>query len=640
MTKNNAPTTEPARFHRLKRLRIVGGFLDQTDFEFDNNLNCLIGPRGSGKSTVIELIRFGFDLGPSEGENPTSRRRFDSLIKGNLGDGRIEMEVETKDGLTYTVRRELNEEPIILDEFGEPTNLDLHAGALFRPEIFSQNDVESIADQPSFQLDLLDSFCFDEIEEANRLIRQGTNELNQNATEVRQVEEQIERIEEEVKTLPAVLEKLKGLAQIAGANSEEVNKAHEKKSERDKEQTAAKKAREVLLQTQRQLEQDLGIFQRESAAVYPVRAQNGNGVLLAAHRSRFQKAVTEVTHLVQQAIAELGTAANDLESLRGDLTREHQKLDVEFQALIERFKSSTAQSKERVEFEKRKNQLELRQRELNGLKEKRTKLLQNRQEILDRLSEQQDKRFNIRHGVATRITEALKPNIKVTVVQNGERSGYKQKLTGLLANAGIRHGVVASSIAQEVPPGELADIVKVGDVDALITRAEINPAQASKVMQTLGTREALMQLEGIYLDDQPKIELKDGQHLKDSRDLSTGQKCTTILPILLLESENPLLIDQPEDNLDNSFVYSDVVKNIRSVKRTRQLLFVTHNPNIPVLGDAEQVFVMQSTGRSATVAKTGTVDECRDEIVKLLEGGEEAFKMRGERYFKDEHDLL
>jgi len=92
------------------------------------------------------------------------------------------------------------------------------------------------------------------------------------------------------------------------------------------------------------------------------------------------------------------------------------------------------------------------------------------------------------------------------------------------------------------------------------------------------------------------------------------------------------LIDQPEDNLDNSYVYETVVKTVKKAKTNRQLIFVTHNPNIPVLGDAEQVIVMQSDGRSGSVAGTGSVDQCRDAIINLLEGGVKAFQLRSERY--------
>jgi ABC-type bacteriocin/lantibiotic exporter with double-glycine peptidase domain len=99
-----------------------------------------------------------------------------------------------------------------------------------------------------------------------------------------------------------------------------------------------------------------------------------------------------------------------------------------------------------------------------------------------------------------------------------------------------------------------------------------------------------------------------------------------------MESANPLLIDQPEDNLDNRFISETVVKNLRSVKGRRQLIFSTHNPNVPVLGDAEWVFVMESNGTKSKVVRAGTVDDCKSEIVTLLEGGEDAFKQRKARY--------
>lgn len=134
------------------------------------------------------------------------------------------------------------------------------------------------------------------------------------------------------------------------------------------------------------------------------------------------------------------------------------------------------------------------------------------------------------------------------------------------------------------------------------------------------------------LYDLPRIELKDGADYKDAATLSTGQKCTTIPPILLLDSDHPLLIDQPEGNLDNRFIFETVVESLRNVKRRRQLIFVTHNPNIPVLGDAESVTVLESDGAHSRKLNQGTVQECKGEIVTLLEGGEQAFKQRQERY--------
>ncbi|HLK17205.1 MAG TPA: hypothetical protein VKT78_20545 [Fimbriimonadaceae bacterium] len=100
----------------------------------------------------------------------------------------------------------------------------------------------------------------------------------------------------------------------------------------------------------------------------------------------------------------------------------------------------------------------------------------------------------------------------------------------------------------------------------------------------------------------------------------------------MTQSERPLLIDQPEDNLDNAFVYDTIVTALRAVKGSRQVIFVTHNPNIPVLGEAERVFVFASDGHHAEVRRFGTVDDCKDDIERILEGGREAFLQRKRRY--------
>ena len=124
---------------------------------------------------------------------------------------------------------------------------------------------------------------------------------------------------------------------------------------------------------------------------------------------------------------------------------------------------------------------------------------------------------------------------------------------------------------------------------------------------------------------------------KEAAYLSTGQKCTAILPIVLLATGlGPLLIDQPENNLDNQYIFKDVVPRLEAVKRSRQLIFITHNPNIPVLAEAERVVVLESEGTDAGVRgkvhSAGAVDDVKEEIIALLEGGRKAFEMRSDKY--------
>ena len=100
--------------------------------------------------------------------------------------------------------------------------------------------------------------------------------------------------------------------------------------------------------------------------------------------------------------------------------------------------------------------------------------------------------------------------------------------------------------------------------------------------------------------------------------------------LLQSDSKKPLLIDQPEDNLDSEFIYKSIVRNLRRIKEHRQVIIVTHNANIAVLGDAELIVPLKSTSTRTVVMSSGSIDntETRSLCCEILEGGERAFKKR------------
>jgi hypothetical protein len=303
-----------------------------------------------------------------------------------------------------------------------------------------------------------------------------------------------------------------------------------------------------------------------------------------------------------------------------------------FRQVIESHQQAQAQVQERSRLERLRNDLLAKKRVCDEKRSQLQQLQQDRAGLMQRVSELRDGRFQRRQEVAAELTKRLAPTIRVTVEQFGNSDQYENLLAEGLKKAGVQSKRTASKIAGGMSPVDFARAVRANDENALVDLAGLTAEQAGKVILSLAGTPRIFEIEAVELLDLPRIELLDGETYKDSGTLSTGQKCTTILPILLLESESPLLIDQPEDNLDNRFIYETVVKSVSGVKPRRQLLFVTHNPNIPVLGDAEKVFVLTSSGKKAAVQRDGTVDECRSEVETLLEGGREAFELRMQRY--------
>jgi len=220
----------------------------------------------------------------------------------------------------------------------------------------------------------------------------------------------------------------------------------------------------------------------------------------------------------------------------------------------------------------------------------------------------------------------------VTITQAADSKLYREAIARTLKGLPVKQNVAAERLTEAFLPTELARAAMAGDVKLVAERAGFDDERAHRVVDALRADGSAYDLEAVDLEDVPCIELLDGDEYKASPNLSTGQRCTTILPILLVQSERPLLIDQPEDNLDNAFIYETIVKALMAVRGARQVVFVTHNPNIPVLGDAERVFVLESNGRNARLRRVGTVDECKDDIETILEGGREAFLQRKRRY--------
>jgi hypothetical protein len=115
---------------------------------------------------------------------------------------------------------------------------------------------------------------------------------------------------------------------------------------------------------------------------------------------------------------------------------------------------------------------------------------------------------------------------------------------------------------------------------------------------------------------------------------SAGQKTSAILSFLLSFGNTPLILDQPEDDLDNHLIYELIVERLKKSKDRRQIIVVTHNANIPVNGDSEWILCMDSETNGLKILCAGSVDVdlVKREICDVMEGGEDAFKLRARRY--------
>lgn len=619
--------------HLIRRLQITGGFLDGLDIEFMDGLNCIIGPRGAGKTTVIELTRFAIDAMPGRQGDPL-RKRVENIIDANLGGGKVEVTVETKDGATYVISRSAGEQPVAQDSQGRLIKgAKVLGGYLFRSDILSQNQMESIAETAHYKLDLLDKFSNGQIASLEWDIESLQESINEASSAILPQISKIQNLEEEVKELPVLEEKLKGMRVAQGPNADAINSSITHRSLRDREMRAVEAIKGIVQDTGKTVKSLAGRFQNELDTLFTEELLHGpNQKCLEPMIQYLNQVSAKLEEQVQSMLKNLGDGWDRLKKDKDLLESLHAEQEALYRQLMEKHKEVQIRSNERSGFEKRRNELLFKLRELADLKKNVDELKSKRDMKLAELSELFDKRFNIRLGIAEELNSALSPEIRVTIEQCGDRSSYREHLEELFKNTSTRRMQVAKKISDSVPPQRLVELIQAGDREKLSKACGLNENQTEEVFPALARTDVLFALQTVALEDAPFVALKERGDYRESGSLSTGQKCTAILPIILFDSINPLVVDQPEDNLDNSYVYRTVVRSIRRAIKGRQMIFATHNPNIPVLGEAARVFVMDSSRTKGAVVRTGDVDTCKDDIVTLLEGGEEAFKLRKARY--------
>ena len=173
-------------------------------------------------------------------------------------------------------------------------------------------------------------------------------------------------------------------------------------------------------------------------------------------------------------------------------------------------------------------------------------------------------------------------------------------------------------------------------------RLLISEGEAKVIVSRLSTWSLRRRLEESDYDDLPRLtvsrkaeELGGKVIVRDFANLSLGQRQSIVLAILLcVDNAFPLLIDQPEDNLDSAFIFQILVRALRGIKERRQVILVTHNANIAVLSDTDHIVPLKATATRGKVLSPGTLEQhaTKEIVCEILEGGRSAYEMRGKLY--------
>ncbi len=612
----------PAVYPRIVSAKFEGGFLDGVSMDFTPNLNCLIGGRGSGKSTALLSIRAALGATPSPDEDPDDPDRMPEMTAvvfiDNAGSERV------------AVRRR-GAAPI--DEHGSPIRLRM--ADLGQDE--SGRLARGYTDDPKLLLEFLDQFIvkyeFDEHERA--LLAQ----LEENGAEIVRtsgIGKQIKEYETEEARLESSLKaakesKIDEIAQWATRLA----------SQKPLLEELASRVSNALATNTPDSIGDLDALAAEykvdltlpPASDFVV-GDDGLQPRLAAFDAKraaiSEKAGTEVAAAAASVRESLDSWKGKQDELETRL--EAKKEELEKQGLKVQAGAIVAMA----------NRLNLVKTQLTTLRRKaqeHTLAVKVRSDLLNELETNRENLYQRRDATLKRIAnEANTYSDGLTVRVFYDRCGIDDAwVDWLTATFGFKRPRV-SRLAQLIGPDQFARNLR-SDRTALLALKEPGGPEffTNEMLDGVANWPTSFELDTMRREDRPRIEVQQhgNPQPRPFDHLSTGQQRSVLLSLLLCaERSEPLVLDQPEDHLDGQYIASAVVTHLEAAKERRQVLIATHSANLTVLGDAELVIPMQVVEGRGRPYAFGAVDrpETRSEVCALLEGGVNAYKKRGERY--------
>lgn len=657
----------------IRDARFMGRGRQPASLPLNPYFNSIIGGRGTGKSTIVHALRLAYrrekELSPNSEAGQTFSR-FYKVAKSRNDEGGLRVETAIsvqvqRDGTSYRLIWRQDGQGHAVEEWDEatgsftPSPSQAFTAQRFPLRLFSQGQIAALAgDNQQALLKVIDDaadtqsqqVAFDEAKRAFLAARAQLRELNGKL------------LGREALTL-ALQDIQRKLARFEGADHAVVLKNYQRTSRQSRElerqfDAAADLSARLKAFAADMLAEDLpeGLFDAGEdgealnfvQALHTAIAQARQEVESTAAAMHERGRVLHSEFDASPTFAGISAAKAAYEELKADLQQQGVSDPSEYGRLV--------QEKQRIEIELKK--LEVLQKQKTELSDKAKTLLEQVQSARRAISAQR----------SAFLQETLQGNrfVRIALIPySRDAQVIERSLRELL---GAADGKYVDDLYQEqegeAPKGLLADLL--GTVDLFEQPGAWDTAAFEQALLTQKRRlsiacrgqaefggwfnkflkaEADKRPEFIdhilcwFPEDGLQVEYSrkgDGRDFQSIGQASAGQRAAAMLAFLLAHGNEPLVLDQPEDDLDNHLIYGLVVQQIRSNKLRRQLIVVTHNPNIVVNGDAELIHVLDFN-HQCHVKQTGSLQDqaMRREVCQVMEGGEEAFERRYQRLGRD-----
>lgn len=592
----------------IKSIAFQGGLLNEKKIFFSPELNNLIGIRGSGKSSILEILRYALNI-------PLGSQAIDSDYKNDLithvlrSGGKIIVELVNRHNEIYQVERIYGQQEDIYKDGTLQQGITLDA-ILQRPVYFGQKDLSN--KNSDFENGLV-----------NKLIGGRLND----------VKKKIDAQKQEMQKIVFALKEYGNLSQLK-KETETIKNNAEHKLKLFKENGISEK-----LQKQTNFESDINKVNNYISGLngYISDLQS----LIQSHEYLVKPIVlSETNQNVSKAIIlQQEKLKEELEKLKSILNNSQKSKDA-FSLVLSQLKGKREILKE--EFAQIKREINIPDlnpddfikinRELETSKLKLTEIEKSenrRKDLLRDLSQACVKLDSLWHEeFITLQQEVDKINnsgtkLSIEINYKDRKDKFLAKLQELCKGSGIR------SASYDSIGAAYADFIDMWKNNFSQLTDILNENQLIDFKKRFSSN--LLDLLTYKVENRLTIKF-EGKPLKDH---SLGQRASALILFLLTQKENDILIiDQPEDDLDNQTIYQDVIHEIKKLKGEMQFIFVTHNANIPVLGDSEMLVACEYIDGKEIKLEKGSIDcpPIQKKIINIMEGGKEAFNIRRNIY--------
>lgn len=641
-------------------------FMGRVDVALNPQYTALIGGRGTGKSTILDYLRWALCDQPAEAteddEVADPRVRQRKLISATLKplDGHVEVHCLIN-GIPHVVRRKASDGSVQLkvgDSSFEVTR-ESNIQSLLPIQAYSQKQLSSVAIRVDELMRFVTSPIQAQLEDIARRQQEIVGRLSENygtLQRYRYLSLEIDRSKLRIQSLVEQANSLRdGLSGLSDSDRAVLNG----KTAYDDTRTSFTSWRERLGAVDENLLGAVSLLKASISSLQPPSyvpedLSTDVDAYLAAAREALQAALQGVS-VAQGDLALQLQPDGGVAVVADGLLSKLKKFDETYAGVKTR---STAHEVKLAELAKLETQqrearelLQRQLKEINGLGQP----LERHQALRSELSVVRAERTAALAAQCEELSRSSEGLIKATLSVGLGFEGVQQKFRGILAGSNVRGTRVEAlfeNLAKETSPVATweAVLTELETLSLLEPDTEITSEQ-TPVLSRLGlpvidqkkivlklTPDAWLDLSLIDLSDKPQFEYraKEGEYIPFAS-ASAGQQASALLSTLLAHSGSPLVIDQPEDDLDSDTV-QQIVTKIWQSKNRRQLIFSSHNANLVVNGDADLVlgcaYVNTGDQSAGHVKVQGAIDvlAVREEITAVMEGGEKAFRLRKEKY--------